>query len=290
MFLNNIYLKNTITNYIMAYTYKGTDIKNLIVGGGSSLSNYGQFPPYKPASTYSTERPLTFGVEQGGVDVLNIMDASYIELTGSGTFTVPTDYNAFRAVLEGGGGGSGGGAGCGVNGTPNFSRKPYSNGGDGANGGFVFISDTPITSRTITYNVGTGGTGGVKGPQGGDLKDATQQATNPGTPGTPGNVSIINFTTNIGNYTATANAGTGGDAGDGNSGKSGTPAVTQVAINYQQSSLFNSDGNQQITPINSTINPLSYLLTRSNGADGGGQEANGTPGQPGYIRIYLLKD
>ena len=42
------------------YLYKGTDISKLMETGTSTLSNFTGFPSYKPASTYSSERPLPF--------------------------------------------------------------------------------------------------------------------------------------------------------------------------------------------------------------------------------------
>jgi hypothetical protein len=276
----------------MSYTYKGTDISKLIVSGSSSITSYSGFPSYKPASTYSTERPLPFGISQSNVSVSNLMDASYIDLTGSGTYTVPTDFNVFRAVLEGGGGGGGGGAGCGVNGGPvPNTRKPANAGASGANGGFVYISDTPITNRNIIYNVGTAGSGGNGGSSKGKTDQATPQPTNPGNDGSPGNTSVITFDTNSGTYTVTANAGTGGQGGDAtNPATNTTPAVTQTTINYQQTSLFNTDGNQQSTVIPTQINPISYVTTYSNGGGGGPETNAGQAGQAGYIRIYLLKN
>jgi hypothetical protein len=288
----------------MNYTYKGTNINNLIVSGSSSLTGYGGFPTYKSASTYSSERPLPFGISLENISVSNLMDASYIDLTsGTATLTVPSDYNSFRAVLEGGGGGGGAGSSCGINDAPGpgGDRNPSGNGGNGSNGGFAFVSYTPLTQRSIQYFVGNGGAGGdgagANSPgsyQNGNTDQNTGQATGTGQSGQNGNTSYITFTTSNGTFTVTANAGTGGNAAGGGDG--GTPAVTQTTINYQQSELFSRDGNQQTATIPAAVNPILYLQnyssrgTGSGESRGGNKTSPGTAGKPGFIRIYLLKD
>ena len=63
------------------YTYKGVNIDNLIQGTtNTTLTNYGGFPAYDSASSYSTERPLPFGITQEGIDVSTKMKTMLFHL------------------------------------------------------------------------------------------------------------------------------------------------------------------------------------------------------------------
>jgi hypothetical protein len=286
----------------MSYTYKNTNISNLIMTGGGSLSpKYTPFPGYAGSPSYETEKPLPFGVKQNNVEVSTLMTAKYVDLPvgQSVQYLVPSDYNAIRAVLEGGGGGGGGGGSCGVDGkTGPGSRNPSGYGGPGTNGGFVYISDTLIAGGTnIVYTVGNGGAAGGGAPDAGDLGQVAQQSPNKGGDGQAGQDSTITFFTSPTiSYTVTANGGSGGIGGSG--GKGGTPAAPQAVINYSQGSLYSTDGNQQVVSIPTNVNPISYKQSYSvsgfggpdNNPGGPGTGSPGQGGQRGYIRLYLLKE
>ena len=161
------------------YTYKGTDITNLISGStNTSLTNYQGFPSYDSASTYSTERPLPLNFLQSGVDISTKMNAEFIDFT-TGTdveYTIPSDYTTLRAILEGGGGGGGGNGGCGYNinsGDGPIGRNSGSSGGAGGNGLFLYVSDVSGIS-SFQYSVGTGGAGGANGTNDGDSNNSGQ--------------------------------------------------------------------------------------------------------------------
>ncbi len=278
------------------YLFKGTDINNLIVTGGTAVNNFAPSISYTPASPYSTERPLELGFKQNGTDISTIMNAKFIEYTTVNTvstYDVPTDYNSFRAVLEGGGGGGGGGGGCGWSGSPQ-DRQSADPGAPGSNGGFVYVADTTFSNRTITYFVGAGGGAGGGGQSEGSPGQASSQPGQDGGPGQFGQRTYINFTTPDANYTVLANAGARGNGGQGGPapGNANTEAVQFVTNSYPSIS-FSTDGNQQATAIPSAINPISYKSTYSylgNGGSGGpGDGAPGGGGQRGYIRLYLLK-
>jgi hypothetical protein len=280
----------------MTYKFKGTNITDLITAapGSTTLTGYSGFPPYQ-SNVYSTERPLPFNMRQQQgttqVQVSNSMNAKFVELSGSGQYQVPSDYNVIRAVLEGGGGGGGGGASCGV--TGGGSRKTSGPGGRGRNGGFVYVSDTPINPGPIAYSVGNGGAGGGGAPDGGNLDQTTEQSTNPGGDGQAGNTSTITFTTSGTEYTVRANTGNGGQGGGPLTG--GTPIVTPAPNNYTP--IISTDAEaQQISNIPANVNPISHLSAYSGYGSGGsdnnpgpGQGSPGGAGMGGYIRLYLLK-
>jgi hypothetical protein len=271
------------------YTYKGQNIENLIVAGSTDVTNYNGLTYAAAANpNYTTERPLPFSITQQGIDISTIMDAKYVEFTtGSGTYSIPSDFNGFRAVLEGGGGGSGG-AGGGGNGPLVGQQKNGGGGAGGLNGGFIYVSDVLLNSPIqISYTVGGGGGGGADGAS---ISPSTAVGK-----GTPGNAGGTGGSTNISfqTYSITAGGGGGGDYGNGgtstgNSGNiadSGNASIASSS-NYNPSAIVIVDTNN---PIPSNVNPLGYLVNRSLGGPTAGGPASGG-GKPGYIRIYLLRD
>ena len=272
------------------FTYKGVNLQDIVVNGPSSVTNFTTIN-YKPASAYSTERPLPFNFTQNGTDISMLMDASFIDLTtGTGTIVLSPSINSVRAVLEGGGGGGGGCGGCGVGGGPVPNpRQSGNNGMNGAAGGIVYLSDTSIANnRTITYTVGSAGGLGGNGPNKGNTDDTTRQYGDDGIAGGAGQVTTITL---LGTTTITANAGTGGDGGQG--GPSGANAVTPAVTNYTNPAAvtYQQNGNSATTVIPPEINPLSYKNAYANYGNGTPSgPGSGTAGDPGFIRIYLLKD
>ena len=271
------------------YTYKGTDIQTLITTGTTALSGYAGFN-YSPASSYSTERPLPLSIKQNEIDINGIMNSAYTDFNAPAQYTLPSNYNAFRAVLEGGGGGGGGGGGCGVSGSGQpQSRQAGAGAAPGANGGFTFVSDTVLTTnRTINITVGSGGYGGAGGGNKGTVGQHTSQPGYDGSVGGSGTSSNISFTTNA-PYSVSTNAGPGGNNGQG--GPAGynatTPTVSLVTNTY--ATPVHIDGYNQVSTIGTTINPTSYKSSYSYLGGGGGAGTTGAGGAGGYVRIYLLK-
>jgi hypothetical protein len=278
------------------YKYKGTDIGNLISSGSTSLTNYTGFPTYV-SNTYSTEKPLPFkfnfkNPSNNYVDVSTLMDAKSQDYSsGSSLLTIPTDYNAFRAIIIGGGGGGGGGGGCGWK--TDKSRSSAQDGGSGGDGKFIMIENTtPITSpTTISYSVGGGGAFGT----GGGDRDKGDAGDNygpggKGNKGYAGNASYITATIDGTEYTIYANGGKGGNGGD-----AGGPGSAQGESGNPAPSSPNTYGSikDYSASIPTDVNPLNYNSNIGDGGGGGGGGlGNGSPGgtgKPGYIRIYLLK-
>ena len=289
------------------YKYNGTDITNLINSGSESITEYTGFPAYTTNSR-STERPLPFKFNFKNpsnvyVDVSTLMNAkSHDYSSGTASLTIPTDYNAFRAIIIGGGGGGGGGGGCGWRPKGTTGARTSAGGGSpGGTGKFIMIENaTPITSvSTLYYTVGEGGGGGT----GGGDRDKGPVGTNHG-PGGKGNGgkagSASSITATIGgtSYTIYANGGNGGKGGDAGGSDGGTGngeggggggAAPSSASNYSSITDYSAS-------IPTDVNPLNYkIATNGNGIGGGGGPGgagNGDPGgagRPGYIRIYLLK-
>jgi hypothetical protein len=257
------------------YTYKGVNIDILVAGTtNTTLTGYVGFPSYESASSYSTERPLPFGITQQGTDVSTKMNATYINFAAStsGTYTIPTEYTHFRAILEGAGGGGGGSGG---EGQP--SSKNGGAGKGGAIGEFVYASDIPINlGATITYSVGTGGGLGKNGRPADDKNQDGSAKGDDGGDGSAGNATYISF----GSYQIGAYGGGGGGGGNGGT-QSSSGGTTNGPGNANVDTTYNT-GVTRATDAN--INPLGYASTVSNG---GGQA---TGGQGGYLRIYLLKE
>lgn len=81
----------------------------------------------------------------------------YLTTTGSGTWTVPSDWNSASNTIEVIGGGGGGGGGSSSN----------EGGGGGGGGGYSKKSNITLSAGgSITYSIGTGGTGGTPGAAG----------------------------------------------------------------------------------------------------------------------------
>ena len=281
------------------FEYKGVDVQKLIVSGTSSLTGFSPFT-YDVASNFATERPLPFNFEQGATDVSTLMDASFVEFitAGAASYDVPGDFNKIRAVLIGGGGGGGGGGGCGVSGSgESQSRQSGGPGGQGKHGGFVYLTDTVLSSgRTIQYLVGSGGQGGGGGQNVGNTGQVNSQPGQPGNPGGSGQVSRIIYGP-ITVEAPTSNAAPGGPGGPGtdtpgggniNQGSNPTVPTSNIGSNF----LIDGD---DATSIPGSINPIGYRSTYGNKGEGGSRQPNGdgdpgNDGQKGYIRIYLLKD
>jgi hypothetical protein len=300
------------------YFYNGSDITNLIITGSTKVSGYTDFPSYKPASNYSTERPIPFNYYTPEGEVSKVMDASFVEFdSGSGTYTLSPDFDSVRIILIGGAGGAGGGGGCGWSSpssvaTPSIARSSGQGGFDSEKGSFTFTSNyIKLSSQNIYYSVGTEG---ASGNSGGDKAKTSVGPGGRGNAGNRGNESMVTINVDGIDYNIYANGGYGGAGGDagGPGSAQGEPRQPGPAftnnypgiVDYTPSAplLSLSMGSVPIVP--SSVNPLNYLfstLTGSNvvgaGYAGGGGDAStanqsSSPGYrnyPGKIRIYLLK-
>ena len=267
------------------YTYKGTDITNLISGSTiTSLTGYTGFPSYDSASIYSTERPLPLNFLQNGIDISTKFNAEAIDFTAgqAGTYIVPPEYTKLRAILEGGGGGGGGNGGCGYNINPAdgpTGRNSGSSGGPGGNGLFLYVSDISGIS-SLQYSVGNGGNGGASGAGYDPGPTPNSGQGQGGQQGGYGNESKITFVSSGTTYNIVSKGGYGGPSGRaGNT--SPTTTVNPALVATYTPTTYTGPVVNSTTP---DINPLGYL---TNISLAGGVTA---AGKPGYIRLYLLKD
>lgn len=273
------------------FSYKGVDISNLIITGTSSISGFTGFPNYSPATAYSYERPIPFGIQVNNVEVANQMNSKYIEYNTAQvtTYSLPASYDSIRAIIAGGGGGGGGRGGCGYD-LQERQRTSGAYGNDGGDGIYTYLSnEINLVSSTINLKVGGGGEGGNNG---GDADEKDSSSGGNGNSGDPGQESYIRITTTNGTYTVYANGGSGGSGGGG--GNANTPDnnneynATKPGTSFTNN-LSNVLSVNTVASIPSNLNPVNYL---TNISAGGEKKSGGTPptnGKPGYIRLYLLK-
>lgn len=222
--------------------------------------------------------------------------------TASTTFTIPTEVQYIRAIIQGGGGGGGGGGG--KLGTTSLA----SGGGGGGGGGLtdVVISTYDI-SGSISITVGAGGDGALS---------RTAAANAAGLNGSAGGDSYIEYTSytpTVCRFTAagggaglgaTTSGGAGGVAGAGgygitaNGGNGGTGAVQATAnTNMSGSSSTGAGGGgggggNQATPTRSATGPggkggVAYgiVSTATGNAAGATSSTNGAD-STAQLRTY----
>lgn len=187
--------------------------------------------------------------------------------TVSGTFTLPTAYNALRIWLVGGG--SGGGSG-----RVGAAGEASVGGGGGAGGGVQGPLDYPAAAfagdTQLTITVGTGGAGGV-------AIAATSTNGNPG--GVGGNSSVVGATTATVYGLAQGQTGTGGAGGQAGAGGGGGTAGggsvfgAAAAMTGQVGGNASATGGVGGTGHNAGNSPLAMELGASGGGAGGGISA-----------------
>jgi hypothetical protein len=279
------------------YSYKGSDISNLISSGTTSLTNYSGFPSYI-ATNYSIEKPLPFNIFTPTEEVSTLMTAKVFTDTtfdpyssnnpgqpalGGSSYTPPADFNMFRAVIIGGGGASGNGGACGFDGFTRFSGGSERAGGYG---NVTVVEGALNISGKFWYGAGQGGNevAGKAGPGAGVYGNGKDGGT-----GNYGGYSYLSY----GNGIIYANGGEGGGGGKageilGTINGCHAPVNLTAISNTQPSAVVTIPPIIQPSPTNtvayftsSNIPPLQYGNVYGQGGPG-----NGTPG---LIQIYLLK-
>jgi hypothetical protein len=278
------------------YLYKGIDISNLIITGSTTVSGYTDFLSYTPASNYSSERPIPFNYYTPKGQLSDLMRAKFVDFdSGSGNYTIPSDFDSVRIILLGGGGGGGGGGGCGWKSgssleSPSTARTSGQYGLPGDNGSYTFTStDIKLSSQNIYYSVGTLGDNGTAG---GDKAKTSIGPGGKGNNGYRGNESMVTINVDGINYNIYANGGYGGAGGDsgGPGSAQGDPRQPGPAFTNNYPGIVDYSNGRP-----SSVNPINYLQFLSQ-AGSGGQKSDynldsnpGNQGNPGKIRIYLLK-
>ena len=205
------------TNYSGAGS--GTGTAGIYGGGGGGQSNFGGLPQAGKAGAQ-------------GVIVIQYVSSTIIEvLTGSGNWTVPSDFNRTTNTIHLIGGGGGGGR--------SSSSDPLGYGGAGGGGGYTKLTNLNLgPGSIISYSVGSNGAAGgpsnvgVGQPGGsttftvygttytaaGGAGGTQGSGTTPGTAGTGG----------IGSTYNGGNGSSGGVAGGGAGGPNGNGAAGSV--------------------------------------------------------------
>jgi hypothetical protein len=291
------------------YSYKGTDISNLIDSGTTELTNYTGFPKYV-ATNYAVEKPLPFNITTPTGDVSQSMKAKFFTGTtyapppdtplppfypnpnpppvvGGTPYTPPIEggFTKFRAVLIGGGGGGGNGGSCGWSGS---KRHPGGGGRIGGYGGVTVVEGEIPFKGKFWYSAGEGGnqTDGSKRLPPGIIGNGANGGT-----GNFGKRSILTFYNNSGHqHFVYANGGEGGGGGHGGREDGPSPGCfTPINVTNPQTPIV-AVINPPITVASpevayftsNTTPPLGYANVYGNGGPG--------TGSPGLVQIYLLKD
>lgn len=267
------------------YSYKGTNIRDILSNGTSTISQYTNFPTFARSNFTITDKPLDFGFKLNNQAVIDLsMVANYVEYSTTGTYTaaVPTWADKIHFILIGGGGGAGGSGGCGYGAGPR--RHSGGAGAPGAPGNYVAYTDNEfnVSGGNISVTVGSAGTTGGNGPNKGTGSFGSGGS---GAPGGNGNDSSITY----GNISLVVGGGGGGIAGNGgNSASSDAPTYTNLTPssnggNFSLAVNQSISNDSSFTPWslpNSSYNPIGY------------QGSSGTTGafqQSGKVRIYFLK-
>jgi hypothetical protein len=159
-------------------------------------------------------------------------------LSGTNTWTSPSNVSSIQLLLVGGGGGGGGGSEASNDGA-------RGGGGGGAGGNLIYFSSTTITpSTTGNITIGTGGAGG----------GANNSSGGYGTAGGNGNTTSLT----LGSFSATATGGIGGGVQTGST----------------VSTSGGNGGGNTYYEINGVWNNNAYGLTTWEGAGGGSGAGN----------------
>jgi hypothetical protein len=196
-----------------------------------------------------THYSLLIGSSGGGLPA-----TSFVELTsGSGTFSVPTGYNAIHIQYAVGGGG---GAMRGADYDKAGGESAGAGGGSGA-----YISDKVFTvteGETISYSVGSSGangTGVYSGSAGGGASTTISGSTTG---------SIFTLTGGGG-----ASASGGGVQGPLRSNTAGTAGSATISGSAVTSGIFVDSDNSVKNVISNTSGPTGVFNQSGNGATGG---------------------
>lgn len=149
-------------------------------------------------------------------------------LTGSGTYTTPSDVKSIKVTMVGGGG-----SGCGCSATS--TSQTFAGSGGGAGAGLIALISSP--AATYAYSVGAGGAqqaAGVSGVSGGNTTFGASLICTGGGGGTKSGVANT-----AGGVGGTATGGDsnfrGGDGGDGQAG-------TYLIAGFGGASMFGGGG------------------------------------------------
>jgi hypothetical protein len=209
----------------MTFTFKGTDLRNIVQQDSQNNIQFGNFVglTYLSSSNVSANsRPLTTGYQINGTDLADKAVAHISNIYKTSSLSVPTNAKAFRFIGVGGSGGGGGQGGLAIHESGADSYSPGGSGGAGGNGGWITSSDTNINNMSINVYVGAGGVQGNYGAP--DTAPSSRSGAAQAGPGNTGGNGGPTYWT-MGNTTSTAGVGgTGGSGGGGgrtNSGQSG---------------------------------------------------------------------
>lgn len=163
---------------------------------------------------------------------------TYVTLTGTGTWTVPSGVKEIELLLVGAGGGGGSGALGAILSAPT-AGSGASGGGGGAGGGMIYFPRFVIPSGTTsyTYSVATGGAGGAAISYSaitGSVKTAQLLSGNSGSNASGATTFGPDFSTGMSNGGGGGVVSTSGAPTAGSAGARGTVNVPLDYINSDQ--------------------------------------------------------
>ena len=276
----------------MYYTYKGTNINNLIASGGSTSTGYSSPFPTRSSSQNTnamTKVDATFGYTGDDWDH-TYFSANISHITTTSYFNIDNQYNHFRAQTVGGGGGGGGGGAAWyslkdeqhfVRGTP-----PGSSG----NPGEVNDDTTKrsVGDRYFRVRIGNGGAGGtIPSTQGVNRNNAPQNHSSPsGNVGDSGGTTSLYYSTPGGHALTTIMYSLGGAGGAGGAGAHHSPSQ-YGGYEFGDSGTYNTPGGSvpwaRETPATSYAHSSYYGIGNYGAGGAGGRGATGKIGQTGPV-------
>jgi len=199
----------------------GIDYLDIRSVNGSPASDTWYIGPNSVINTTAPNRSRGFFTTQRSDNVVIVLE----DTTGSGTWTVPSDWNSGNNSIHIIGGGGGGG-------TASVSGNNRAGGGGGGGGGYTKLTNQSLTiGASIAYQAGAGGAAGVAGGTtswnsgastagGGGGGSSTTTPTSTG--GTAGTGSTFNGGAGgVGSTSTAASTGNGGGGGGGAGGLNG---------------------------------------------------------------------
>jgi hypothetical protein len=199
----------------------GIDYLDIRSVNGFPVSDTWYIGPNSVINTTAPNRSRGFFTTQRANNAVIVLQ----DTTGSGTWTVPTDWNNGNNSIHIIGGGGGGG-------TASVSGNNRAGGGGGGGGGYTKLTNQSLTiSSSIAYQAGAGGAAGVSGGTtswnsgastagGGGGGSSTTTPTSTG--GTAGTGSTFNGGAGgVGSTSTAASTGNGGGGGGGAGGLNG---------------------------------------------------------------------
>lgn len=232
---------------------------------------------------------------------LALIGANYTALTGSGSYSVPSNVSKLSVICIGGGGGGGGGGRSG-------NTFDYNGGGGGGGGGGGFVKYTSFSTTggaSISYSCGSGGSGGAKsasngvnGSNGGDGSYTYFGSVDSGTTTSSSAYKLIqtgqNFTSTVGigdlvlNTTDNTVATVRAIDSDTQLSLSKDIMATSESFVILEGNTYVSGGSGGSGGVGTTAPGAGGAGGNGSGAGGAGGHGNGTLAEDGFFDSAML--